>query len=299
MFLADFLSAADIMLEQRILTIEQAYSILVEKLCRNHKLPTCGKALYDMVMKREAEMSTAYPTGLAIPHVRMEGFDDIVMSMMLLQNPLDYNGTKVSWVALIVTDATSSKLYLNIVSALMAMSKNADIMRSLFSAADSYSVVSIIRKANIHVDKEITIADIMISEPYSIHPDATLRELISAMDQYKVAGLPVVDEHKRFLGEVNILDILRVGIPDYLMMIEDLAFLSTFEPLERLFEKQEVLHVRDIMGTEGKVLQSTASIMEAVYEMMQHRSRYINVVDNGELKGVITAMDIFRKIVKA
>jgi len=297
MLLADFLSPADVMLEQRVLTIEQAYQALVDKLCRHHKLPTCGKELYDMVIKRESEMPTAYNTGLAIPHVRMDGFDDIVMTMMFLQNPLDYNGVKVHWVVLIVTDIKSSKLYLKIVAALMGMSKDEQMMRTLHSAPDPYSVVSHIRKANIAVDSELTIADIMVQNPFFIHPDATLSDLIRAMDHYKVAGLPVVDQNNRYLGEVNILDILRVGIPDYLMMIEDLAFLSTFEPLENLFEKKDSLHVRDIMWTDGKTLQSTASVMEAVYEMMQHRRRYISVVDAGVLKGVITAMDIFRKVV--
>jgi PTS system nitrogen regulatory IIA component len=299
MLLANYLKHGDVLLEQRVLTMPQAYQVLVERLCKNHRLPVCGNALLQLVLKRESEMSTAYPSGLAIPHVRMDGFEDIVLAMMFLQNPLDYGDTKVSWIALIITDAKSSKLYLNIVAALMAMSRDQQLMRTLHSFNDGTAVVNHIRRMGIEVDQELTLADIMITEPHSIHPDATLRDLIQEMDHCKVAGLPVVDHKNRYLGEVNILDILRVGIPDYLMMIDDLAFLSTFEPLENLFEKQDILHVRDIMWTDGKTLPSNASVMEAVYEMMQYRRRYISVVDAGELKGVITAMDIFRKIVKA
>jgi CBS domain-containing protein len=51
------------------------------------------------------------------------------------------------------------------------------------------------------------------------------------------------------------------------------------------------------MRKDETYLHPAASVVEAVFVMMQERKRYISVVDNGLLKGVITAMDIFRKII--
>jgi len=82
-------------------------------------------------------------------------------------------------------------------------------------------------------------------------------------------------------------------------MLENLAFLQSYEPLEKIFEQEESILVKDLMDKDVITLNSNASIIEAVYEMILHKKRYFSVVDQGQLKGVITAMDIFRKVIKA
>jgi len=119
------------------------------------------------------------------------------------------------------------------------------------------------------------------------------------MNTCNIAGFPVVNAQGKFMGEVNILNLLKVGVPDYMLMLENLAFLQSFEPLEKIFEQEENVLVRDLMEKDVVTLSSNASIIEAVYEMIIQRKRYFSVVDQGELKGVITAMDIFRKVIKA
>ncbi|MDZ4182178.1 MAG: CBS domain-containing protein, partial [Candidatus Cloacimonadaceae bacterium] len=102
-----------------------------------------------------------------------------------------------------------------------------------------------------------------------------------------------------FLGEVSILKVLKVGLPDYLMMLDNLAFLKSYEPLESLFEKEDTLRVADVMKREVEVLSPSASIIEAVFEMIQNDKRFFSVVEDGKLLGIVTAMDIFRKVIKA
>ena len=53
------------------------------------------------------------------------------------------------------------------------------------------------------------------------------------------------------------------------------------------------------MQKNTRVLSSDASIVETVYHMLKDNKRYFCVVDNGRLVGIITAMDIFRKVIKA
>jgi CBS domain-containing protein len=84
------------------------------------------------------------------------------------------------------------------------------------------------------------------------------------MSQYGIAGLPVVDQNLNYLGEVNILDLLKVGIPDYLMMLDNLNFLMSFEPLEKLFENENEIKVSEIMSRDEIYLRPEASIIEAV-----------------------------------
>ena len=299
MYLASFFDAIDINHEQRVLPKLQVYQQLVENICRRHHLPVSCNELMEIVLRRDEEAPTAYATGIAIPHIRMDGFEDTVVGMTFLQNPIDFDGTMVSWVVLIITDRTSSNVYLNIVAALLRLSKDPQAMSILRNAPDGHAVIQHLKKMNVEVKKDICIADIMINNPVSVSPDSTLRELNYLMNLHKVAGLPVVDANGKYLGEVHILNVLKVGIPEYMMMMDNLNFLMSFEPLEKLFDKQDEVLVREIMVMDGFFLRPEASIIEAVFEMINHHKRYMSVVKDGKLVGLVTAMDILRKVITA
>lgn len=299
MLLASFLDPRLIYYEKRILTKEQVYHEMIKKICAHNTIPIPQDELYQLLMERDRESSTAYSTGIAIPHIRLSGFEDTVIGMCWLSNPIDYNGQEVSWIVLIISDKTSSKLYLNIVAALLKVSKDDALMPVLRHEHDGHGVLFALKKAEIKVKENLTIGDIMIRDVMRILPTASLREIGSVFNEKGYSVLPVTDEGGRYLGEVNILNLLKVGIPDYLMMIGNLDFLQNYEPLEQLFEDEDRVLVKQIMSTDNETVSSDASIIEAVFEMIQNNKRSICVVDHGKLVGMVTAMDIFRKIIKA
>jgi CBS domain-containing protein len=98
---------------------------------------------------------------------------------------------------------------------------------------------------------------------------------------------------------VHILNVLKVGIPEYMMMLDNLNFLMSFEPLEKLFENQDEIMVSDIMVMDEVFLRPEASIIEAVFEMISHHKRYMSVIKDDKLVGLVTAMDILRKVITA
>jgi PTS system nitrogen regulatory IIA component len=169
MYLASFLDARDICIEQRVLSKQQVYQMLVDRICAHHQLPSCGTKLLELILQREEEAPVAYASGIAIPHIRMEGFEDTVVAMAFLQNPIDYEGTKISWIVLIITDKTSSKTYLNIVAALLKLSKDSEAMANLAAAHDGHSVVHRLKEMAVMVKKDLFISDIMIVDPVSIN----------------------------------------------------------------------------------------------------------------------------------
>ena len=297
MLLASFLEAHNILFENRVLTKEQVYKQLVDRLCSQYKLPVCGSKLLELIFQREEEVSSAYPTGIAIPHIRMDGLNDTLIAMTFLQNPLDYNGIKVSWVVLILTDKTSSKTYLNIVAALLKLSKDKEAMAALASAGDGYSVIQYLKRNEVEVKKDVTVADIMVQNPIAVLPQNSLRELINLMGTHRAAGMPVVDETGKYIGEVNVLNLLKVGVPNYVMMLDNLSFLASYEPLENLFGKQDILFVKDIMTTGDVFIRPESSIIEAVFLMFSQNKRYLSVVKDEKLVGLVTAMDILIKVI--
>src|ERR687890_167387 len=55
----------------------------------------------------------------------------------------------------------------------------------------------------------------MISKPVTIHPKATLEELDETCGQYRVSGLPVVDEDNRLLGIITNRDLRFVPVAEW------------------------------------------------------------------------------------
>ncbi|MCB5262403.1 MAG: CBS domain-containing protein [Candidatus Cloacimonetes bacterium] len=299
MYLSDLLDAKAILHIAEALSKEQVYRMLVEKLCKHYHLPTCGDALLQKILQRDQVSSTAYPTGISIPHIRMDEFEDTVVAMAFLDSPLDCEGTPVHWVCLVITDKSSSKLYLNLVAGLLKMSKDTGLVKSMLET-DGPGVAHKIKDLKICITKEITVADVMVTDPISIRPQASLTELGDLISTHRISAVPVTDENGIYLGEVNILRLLKVGVPDYLMMLDDVSFLRSYEPLEKLFEQEDILTVGEIMNDHEEYLGPDTSIPEAVFDMIQRHRRFYSVVDEqGKLVGVVTAMDIFRKIIKA
>ncbi|HQH47427.1 MAG TPA: PTS sugar transporter subunit IIA [Candidatus Syntrophosphaera thermopropionivorans] len=301
MLLADFLEPSTIVFEQRILTREEVYKDIINRICqlRSDIVPNCGETLLELILEREKEAPMVYPSGIAIPHIRLDGLADTLIGMTFLQNPLNYDGIKVDWIVMIFTDKTSSKIYLNIVAALLKISEDEEMMTQLRSFNDGYAVVNYLRQCRIKVGQELCVSDLMVKNPICVTPDTLLSKVDSLMNVHNISCIPVVDNEGRYLGEINILNILKVGMPDYLMMIDNVAFLRSYEPLESLFEKEEIVKAGEIMQKNTRVLSSDASIVETVYHMLKDNKRYFCVVDNGRLVGIITAMDIFRKVIKA
>ncbi len=274
---------------------------MVQAVCKLYQkeLPLCGVELLEKILERDRESSVGFPSGLAIPHVRLDGFNDTVICLSFLRQPLDFAGTRVSWIALIISDKASSKLYLNIVAALMRASKNPEFIHKVFACNTSHDIYVAFDKEQINIGKELHLSDIMTTHAITVSPEATMAELNTLINKYGHAVFPVVDDDSRFVGEVHIINLLKTGIPDYLLSMDNLNFLQTFEPLEKIFEQEYSLYVKEFMDKEPPTIEPTASIIEAVSMMIQHQKRFFCVVEDKRLKGIITAKDIFRKVIKA
>ncbi|HPF08354.1 MAG TPA: hypothetical protein PL020_01310, partial [Candidatus Cloacimonadota bacterium] len=59
MLLSNLLDAKSILHESRILSKEQVYRLLVEKICHHRKLPICGEGLVQLILQRDSQSSTA------------------------------------------------------------------------------------------------------------------------------------------------------------------------------------------------------------------------------------------------
>lgn len=122
------------------------------------------------------------------------------------------------------------------------------------------------------------VADLMQKEVRSIAPDASVGELVRALADSRVSGLPVVGPSGRVIGVASATDVLQASAEK-----DDAAAQAS------LFEHTTV---KDIMTPNPRVIEPEADVREAAKHMLYTEVRRLFVEDHGRLVGVISQTDI-------
>lgn len=122
------------------------------------------------------------------------------------------------------------------------------------------------------------VADLMRSEVKTIPPDAPVAEIVQAMADAHVSGLPVVGPDGKILGVVSATDVLEAA-----------AEHEDEESRTMLFEATTA---RELMTPKPLVIQSDADVREAAQQMLYAEVKRLFVEDDGRLVGVISQTDI-------
>ena len=131
-----------------------------------------------------------------------------------------------------------------------------------------------------------TASDLMMTNPLSIHQDATIPELIAMLTDHGFTAAPVIDDAGHPVGVVSRGDIL----------IHDRAK-STATPSGASAEAAEPTRVRDIMTPAIFSVAPDTAASRVVEEMLALKVHRLFVVDgDGTLVGVITALDVLRHL---
>jgi Mg/Co/Ni transporter MgtE len=116
--------------------------------------------------------------------------------------------------------------------------------------------------------------------------------------QYQVFYSPVVDKNNQLIGEINILDIFKIGLPDYTLMMPNINFLKSMEPFEELLTHEDQMLIKDIMIKPAVTITSDSPVIMAAYEMIQHGVMTIPVVSGNNYLGIINYSDILNKVLR-
>jgi IMP dehydrogenase len=108
----------------------------------------------------------------------------------------------------------------------------------------------------------------MIVDPISVNPSQTLQDAENLMKEYKISGVPVVDNNNKLLG---------------ILTNRDMRFIKDFTQLAGDVMTKMPL----ITGAEGTTLQDASEVMH------KNKIEKLPIIDNNEkLKGLITIKDI-------
>jgi IMP dehydrogenase len=110
----------------------------------------------------------------------------------------------------------------------------------------------------------------MISDPVTTTPDATVEEVDALCAQYRISGLPVIDEEGHLVGIIT---------------NRDMRFVSGFE--------RRTTFVRDVMTSENLITAPVGvSAGDVIAAFAKHRVEKLPLIDEeGKLAGLITIKD--------
>lgn len=287
-----------VLLSQNVSTVEEAVEKLIDAMAREFSAEVKKTQALSAVQERLKLGHTLFDTGLCVPHARLDGLEDIILGVLVPSKPMSADGKAVTMVVLILTGKTHSKIYLNTLSALVSVSQDQALYKKLAGAPNAHAFMETVDRIDLRVKKDISVADIMTPEVHSVKPSATLREILDLCYQYNISYAPVVNDKDEFIGEVTLLDIMKIGLPNYATMIGNLNFLTTFEPFEDLLRREDQVTAKDIMRKPSPVCSPATSVIEAALEMTQHSRRHLGVVEAKKVIGVVSYMDILKKVLR-
>jgi CBS domain-containing protein len=146
-----------------------------------------------------------------------------------------------------------------------------------------------------------TAADLMTPNPLSLRDSATLHEAIAFLIDRGVSGAPVIDEAGRPVGVLTQTDVLihdrenveHIAPPEY----DSGAPLSRKAWEDFQIEKVDTTLVRDLMTPAVFSVAIDAPCVSVITEMRELNVHRLFVVDdNGILVGVISALDVLRRL---
>ena len=293
MQLSSLIDSKLVFLKSNLTNIEDIYTYMVSQ--KNKHYPVRNKVddLVERLMQRKLDDAFLLPNGVAIPHLHIDDFRDITISVLVPKNPIITDSGIIKILFMIFTCKNNNAIYLHVLRSIVKMTQDEHFYDKILNARNTLDFQKIIKERDLAVRRAVTVRDAMVTDLITAKETTTLKELSQMFYDYNFEYYPVLDEDNNLLGEVTLDDFLMAAFPAYTNFMPNLNFLNSFEPFERLLKDEDKLLVKSIMKPIEISITPEASIVEAVFLIHRHKKTEIPVIENGKLLGLISFMNIF------
>ncbi|MDR3258514.1 MAG: PTS sugar transporter subunit IIA [Fusobacteriaceae bacterium] len=287
-------------------SIKEVIVQLIEEMSKKSRTINENKdELTYSALKRENEISTCVGNAIAIPHSRIWNFNDLVVSIGILRNPIEMeiastgrrNNVKI--VFLILCDVLKNKNILKIMSAISKLTlNNKDALEKIKKEKNPNEIIKLIQETKIEIEQKIIAEDVLSPDIIPAKPEDTLGKIVKRLILEGMVGLPVVDDTGNFLGEITEKEVIGFGMPDYLSYIGNLNFLTVGEPFEEYLKNNETTTIKDLYRKIDKVItiDRKTPIMEICAIIINKGITRFYVLEGQKYYGMIKRTDILKKI---
>ncbi|MFE1383395.1 CBS domain-containing protein [Streptomyces sp. NPDC058740] len=144
-------------------------------------------------------------------------------------------------------------------------------------------------------DRPFTVADVMTNKVVAVLPGAEFKEIVTAMERWKVTAVPVVEGEGRVLGVVSEADLLlkeefhdhRLGLIEQMRRLDATA-------------KAGSHRAEDLMTSPAVTVVPEASLPRAARLMATHHVKRLPVVDaSGVIQGIVSRADLLKVFLRS
>ncbi|MFF3608886.1 CBS domain-containing protein [Streptomyces sp. NPDC002463] len=135
-----------------------------------------------------------------------------------------------------------------------------------------------------------TVSDVMTKKVVAVRPSTEFKEIVTAMERWKVTAVPVIEGEDRVVGVVSEADLLlkeefhdhRLGLVEQLRRGDATA-------------KAGARRAEDLMTSPAVTVAPEASLPQAARLMATHRIKRLPVVDtSGTIQGIVSRADLLK-----
>jgi len=192
-------------------------------------------------------------------------------------------------VALVIAPPKSAARNLQVVGSLARFLAGPERVAGLLSATTPKELATLQRLATWAIRSELTVRDLMSTNPRTISPDTPVRAAVLDMVRAGVGGLPVVDDTNRVVGMLSERELLRHLLSHYLPRAGGDSPSPPPASLRRT--------VRDVMTRQVLCVAPEQPLAEVASLMLNKDVDRVPVVKHGLLVGFLTRGDIVRKLI--
>ena len=298
MNLSHLLSSENVLCNASAASFEEAMRKMVDFYAATTGNP--GATVLTALQERQKLGSFVVAPGIAFPHAREVFFDDFYVFIGLFPNGVPMaDQAPVRLVVMYCVPEGKSNLYLRTMSAMARLLSKPGALDGMAGQSSGDGVIDYVAAHNEAVGEVVTARDLMETDFPVLTVDASLDDAIKMMVAKQTCDIPVVDnlQDMKYLGLITTGRLLKVGIPDYLMMMDNLNFLKTFEPFQDLLRNAQSTKVTCIIRRDAPHFEVTTPMFQVAVKLVESHVEFGVVVENGRLVGTITRFDFVHKVV--
>jgi CBS domain-containing protein len=142
------------------------------------------------------------------------------------------------------------------------------------------------------------VREIMDTDPVTVPPDASVEDVVRALRDNELPGVPVVDGDGRCVGIVTETDLVLpdedgdLHIPHYINLFGGTVFLEPLGRFEERLRKAFASKASDMMSEDPETVGPDTPVREAARKIHETGHNRLPVVEDGRLVGVVTRVDV-------
>ncbi|MFA7173014.1 MAG: PTS sugar transporter subunit IIA [Kiritimatiellia bacterium] len=295
--LSSFFTKKDILILGGRMSRNEAIRALLEHLSQANDLSDL-ELHYQAIIERENNGSTVVGDGIALPHARLSNLDKSYVGVATSQEGIEFveGGERIHLMMMILIPSSQPGLYLQMLRALATI---LSIPQTASKLAEMQSVDEIMRffeRNGLRLPDYVCAADIMRRDFIALRENNSLHAAIDCFISKDSSEIAVVDKDGDMIGVVSATALLQICLPEYLTWMSDLSPIINFEPFTNVLHNEEQAYLADILIEDFPSVQVDAPAISVASEMLKRKVSSCYVLDDKNLKGIITLPSFLSKI---